>query len=289
MKEFYVMNLDMRRIAIIAGGALTVLGLALFIGMAIGRGQGERNARIATEENQQQKLGLPASESADPLVMASGPTSTGDAEAASMPVKNRQKPVEKFSSLEKTQAPVVPSVPEASSEVPLREDPLVAGPPRKKASAKKNHKVAKAETGEDEVSEKPRKKKSVAKAKRSEREEPEISGRVEHAKAKRKKRVVEADDDQLASVAGTASAQRAASARYTIQVAAFKRSSEAHGLIEKLKEEGIKAHSEKNGDFYLVTVGRTKSKGKLEKALSRLKELEYDAYIRKLSSPSDET
>jgi hypothetical protein len=55
------------------------------------------------------------------------------------------------------------------------------------------------------------------------------------------------------------------------------------------QEEGIKAHSEKNGDFYLVTVGRTKSKGKLEKALSRLKELEYDAYIRKLSSPTDET
>ena len=57
----------------------------------------------------------------------------------------------------------------------------------------------------------------------------------------------------------------------------------------KLKEEGIKARSEKNGEYYLVTVGRTKSKGKLEKALGRLKELEYDAYIRKLSAPSDET
>ncbi len=271
MKEFYVMNLDMRRIAIIAGGALTVLGLALFIGMAIGRGQGERNARISAEENQQQKLGLPASESADKLVLSSGPGVAG---------------TERFSAIEKPAAviPSVPSVPETKSEIPLREDPLVAGPPRKKASAKKAHKVV-----DDEVSDKPRKKKSVAKTKRSEREEPEISGRVEHTKAKRKKRVVEAEDDQLAAVAGTASAQRAAGARYTIQVAAFKRSSEAHGLIEKLKEEGIKAHSEKNGDFYLVTVGRTKSKGKLEKALSRLKELEYDAYIRKLSSPSDET
>ena len=32
-----------------------------------------------------------------------------------------------------------------------------------------------------------------------------------------------------------------------------------------------------------------KSKEKLSKALSRLKELEYDAYIRKLRSPSSET
>lgn len=295
MKEFYVMNLDFRRIAIIAGGALTVLGLALFIGMAIGRGQGEKNARVAAEESAQQKLGLPASESADKLVLASGPNG-GDSEAAALPVKSHRKPVEKFSSLEKTAVPVIPSVPEAKSEIPLREDPLVAGPPKRKTSAKK---IAKSD-GDDEAVEKPRKKKA-AKTKKAVREDSEISGSVEHgsttltagASAKKKKRkrtqLSEDADEQLATVAGTAKAAETSSARYTIQVAAFKRSSEANSLIEKLKREGIKAHSEKHGDFYLVTVGRTKSKSKLEKALSRLKELEYEAYIRKLSAPSDET
>lgn len=291
MKEFYVMNLDLRRIAIIAGGALTALGLALVIGMAIGRGQGEKNARIAAEEGQQQKLGLPASESADRLVLASGPaaTPTGDAEAAAMPVKNHRKPVEKFSSLEKTAVPVIPSVPEANSEIPLREDPLVAGPPKKKAAAKKNSKVARAESAEAE-DEKPRKKKT--KAKRAAGEDVEVSGSVEHAANKKRRKRSQLSDDadeQLTSVAGTAKAQTSGHTRYTIQVAAFKRSSEANSLVDKLKEEGIKAHSEKHGNFYLVTVGRTKSKSKLEKALARLKELEYDAYIRKLSAPSNET
>lgn len=296
MKEFYVMNLDFRRIAIIAGGALTVLGLALFIGMAIGRGQGEKNARVQAEEAAQQKLGLPASESADKLVLASGPGG-GDNEAAALPVRNQRKPVEKFSSLEKTAIPAVPSVPETKSEIPLREDPLVAGPPKRKTSAKK---MARNDS-DDEAVEKPRKKKT-AKAKKAVREDSEISGSVEHgstrltagasAKAKKKRKrsqLSEDADEQLATVAGTAKAAETSSVRYTIQVAAFKRSSEANGLIEKLKGEGIKAHSEKNGDFYLVTVGRTKSKSKLEKALSRLKELEYEAYIRKLSNPSDET
>ena len=286
MKEFYVMNLDFRRIAIIAGGALTVLGLALFIGMAIGRGQGEKNARVQAEEVQQhiaqQKLGLPASESADKLVLASGPNGNGgDSEAAALPVKNHRKPVEKFSSLEKTAVPAIPSVPEAKSEIPLREDPLVAGPPKRKKR-----------DGDDEAVEKPRKKKA-AKAKKAAREDSEISGSVEHAAKPKKKRkrtqLSEDADEQLATVAGTAKATETSAARYTIQVAAFKRSSEANSLIEKLKGEGIKAHSEKHGDFYLVTVGRTKSKSKLEKALSRLKELEYEAYIRKLSAPSDET
>lgn len=286
MKEFYVMNLDMRRIAIIAGGALTVLGLAIFIGMSIGRGQGERNARIAAEETQQQKLGLPPSESADKLVMASGPTDT-DAQRGG----RKTIPVEKFSALEKVNpVPSVPSVPEAKSEIPLREDPLVSGPPRKK-TAKKSQRLANEAAADDDAPAKPRRKKSLAKAKRADREESELSGSVEHKTAKRRKRssLSEDADEQLAPVAGTAKAERASSARYTIQVAAFKRSSEANGLIDKLKEEGIKARSEKNGDFYLVTVGRTKSKGKLGKALGRLKELEYDAYIRKLSAPSDET
>lgn len=289
MKEFYVMNLDLRRIAIIAGGALTALGLALVIGMSIGRGQGEKNARIAAEEGQQQKLGLPASESADRLVLASGPaaTQTGDAEAAAMPVKNHRKPVEKFSSLEKTAVPAVPSVPEAGSEIPLREDPLVAGPPKKKAVSKKSSKVTQVAEAEDE---KPRKRKT--KAKHAAREDAEVSGSVEHASHKKRRKrsqLSEDADEQLTSVAGTAKAQTSSHTRYTIQVAAFKRSSEANSLIDKLKEEGIKAHSEKHGGFYLVTVGRTKSKSKLEKALARLKELEYDAYIRKLSPPSNET
>lgn len=245
MKEFYVLNLDMRRIAIVAGGALTALGLTLFIGMAIGRGQGERNARMAAEEREQQKLGLapeaakPA-EHAEKVVIAQGPAAS-------------EKPAA---------APII-AAPESKSEIPLREDPLVSGPPKKKHSEKKSHKVAK-HVADEEVAEKPvRKKKALAKAKP--KEEPEVSGKVEHSK--------------VAAAAG----------RYTIQVAAFKRSSEANGLIEKLKGEGIKARSEHAGDYYLVTVGRTKSKEKLAKALSRLKELEYDAYIRKIKNPSEDT
>lgn len=283
MKEFYVMNLDLRRIAIIAGGALTALGLALFIGMAIGRSQGERNARISSEETQQQKLGLNSAESADKLVLASGPTDAGRA------VERRPADADRFAALEKV-TPSIPSVPETKSEIPLREDPLVAGPPKKTSAAKKARRTAKAEAADEEAGERPRKKKSVAKAKKA---ESEVSGRVEHAGAAKKRRkrsqLSEDADDQLAAVAGTAKAERTASARYTIQVAAFKRSSEANGLIEKLKGEGIKARTEHSGDFYLVTVGRTKSKSKLEKALSRLKELEYDAYIRRLSGASDET
>lgn len=264
MKEFYVLNLDARRIAIVAGGALAALGLAIIIGMSIGRGQGERAARIAQEDAQSQKLGLvpdapkPAPE-ADKLVMAQGPG------AVKAPV------------LEKHSEPAV------KGEIELREDPLVQGPPKKKAKAAPATRIA----ADDEAPvKKSRKKKALAKA--ASKDEPEISGGVDHAakghktaKAKRRKNT----DDEQESVA----AKGGESTRYTIQVAAFKRSSEAQGLVDKLKGEGIKAHSEKHGDFYLVTVGRTKTKEKLGKALSRLKELEYDAYIRKLKPASSET
>ncbi|MFZ5629002.1 MAG: SPOR domain-containing protein [Spirochaetota bacterium] len=233
MKEFYVLNLDYRRIAIIAGGALVALGLTLFIGMAIGKGQGERQALKLAAEADAQKLGLAPEpqkmpvESAEKVVVAQGPGASPVAEK-----------------------------PEAAptGEVPLREDPLVQGPPKKKIQ-----KGSTAKAGGDE-SDSPRKskrktKKAVAKA------EPEVSGKVDHA----------------------------AGGRYTIQVAAFKRAGEAQGLIAKLKEEGIKAQTEKSGAYYLVTVGRSKSKEKLSKALARLKELEYDAYIRKINKTSEET
>jgi len=284
MKEFYVMNLDMRRIAILVGGALTVLGLALFIGMAIGRSQGERNARLAAEELQK-----PASEmtqSADKLVMASGPTEMEVAPSRATaphrkPADPGMSPIPARKSAEAA-VPAIPSVPEAKSEIPLQEDPLVSGPPKK---AKKT--ARKAEEADDEKPA-PRLKKSKPK---SSKKETEIAGSIEHkVKPKRRKRsqLSEEADEQLASVAGTSKAKTAAGF-YTIQVAAFKRSSEAKDLIERLKGEGIKANSEKTGDYYLVTVGRTKSKGKLDKALSRLKELEYEAYIRKLKENSDET
>ena len=260
MKEFYVLNLDARRIAIVAGGALAVLGLALIIGMSIGRGQGERAARIANEEAQSQKLGLAAetpklpAESAEKLVIAQGPNTT------------------KMALSDKLQ---VAQVAPAKGEIELREDPLVQGPPKKRAKTEKPSRTEIAD--EDAPVKKPRKKKALAKAAKS--DEVEVSGRVEHA---RKKSNRSEDDEPVVSHKG-------GTARYTIQVAAFKRSGDAATLIEKLKGEGIKAHSEKHGDFYLVTVGRTKSKEKLSKALSRLKELEYDAYIRKLRSPSSET
>ncbi len=277
MKEFYVLNLDARRIAIVAGGALAVLGLALIIGMSIGRGQGERAARIASEETQSQKLGLAAetpklpAEPAEKLVMAQGPNPT------------------KMALSDKLQ---VAQVAPAKSEIELREDPLIQGPPKKRAKAAKRSNT---ELADDEAPvKKSRKKKALAKADKS--DEVEVSGRVEHGSAKLSKRETEdgrttgskkrtrrSDDEE------TVAESKGGSARYTIQVAAFKRSGDASTLIEKLKGEGIKAHSEKHGDFYLVTVGRTKSKDKLSKALSRLKELEYDAYIRKLRSPSSET
>lgn len=233
MKEFYVLNLDYRRIAIIAGGALVALGLTLFVGMAIGKGQGERQALKLAAEADAQKLGLvpevqknPA-EAADKVVIAQGP--------ASSPVAEKVEPV-------------------PASEIPLREDPLVQGPPRKKIQKAS---AAKAQADEGDVPRRARRKskKAIAKA------EPEVSGKVDHSTG----------------------------SRYTIQVAAFKRTAEAQGLIAKLREEGIKARSEKSGAYYLVTVGRSRSKAKLGKALARLKELEYDAYIRKIQKASEET
>jgi len=233
MKEFYVLNLDYRRIAIIAGGALVALGLTLFVGMAIGKSQGERQALKLAAEADAQKLGLlpeaqkNPTEAADKVIIAQGP---------------QPGPV-----TEKVQAAPV-------GEIPLREDPLVQGPPKKKI-----HKASAAKTQADE-GDTPRRakrksKKAIAKA------EPEVSGQVDH------------------STGG----------RYTIQVAAFRRAGEAQGLIAKLKEEGIRAQSEKSGSYYLVTVGRSRSKEKLSKALGRLKELEYDAYIRKIQKTSEDT
>lgn len=268
MKEFYVLNLDARRIAIVAGGALAVLGLALIIGMSIGRGQGERAARIANEGLESQKLGLAAevpkgpAEPAEKLVIAQGPNTT------------------KMALSDKLQ---VAQVAPPKGEIELREDPLIQGPPKKRAKAAKHTNT---EVADDEAPvKKSRKKKALAKADKS--DEVEVSGRVEHGSTAlttgAKKRNKRSDDEE------TVAESKGGSARYTIQVAAFKRSGDAATLIEKLKGEGIKAHSEKHGDFYLVTVGRTKSKDKLSKALSRLKELEYDAYIRKLRSPSSET
>ncbi|GAB4434580.1 MAG: hypothetical protein OHK0011_17730 [Turneriella sp.] len=233
MKEFYVLNLDYRRIAIIAGGALVALGLTLFIGMAIGKGQGERQALKLAAEADAQKMGLVPepqkmpSEHPDKVIVAQ-PLAAGPA-------------------AEKAEAAF-------AGEVPLREDPLVQGPPKKKA--RKASGVT-AEAGEIDAPRKSKRKlrRAVARA------EPEVSGKVDHA----------------------------AGSRYTIQVAAFRRAGEAQGLIAKLKEEGIKAQTEKSGAYYLVTVGRSRSKEKLSKALARLKELEYDAYIRKIHKTSEET
>jgi cell division septation protein DedD len=232
MKEFYVLNLDYRRIAIIAGGALVALGLTLFIGMAIGKGQGERQALKLAAEADAQKMGLvpePAKipvEHNDKVIVAQAPAAS---------------PAEKVETAE-------------AGAIPLREDPLVQGPPKKKIHKTSTVK-AEASEGDTPRREKRKSKKAIAKA------EPEVSGKVDHA----------------------------AGGRYTIQVAAFKRAGEAQGLIAKLKEEGIKAQTEKSGTYYLVTVGRSKSKEKLSKALARLKELEYDAYIRKIHKTSDET
>lgn len=277
MKEFYVLNLDMRRIAIVAGGALFALGLALTIGMAIGRGQGERAARVAAEEAQSQKLGLapePAKVAPEPtekLVVAQGPSS---AKAAL------------------SERPVPEAV--QKGEIELREDPLVQGPPKKKQ--KFNKLSAKLDMSTDEAPAKqPKKKKALAKA---ESGDAEVSGKINHGRKLARKTVREDDEEaeerpkkRIAKRTNTSDeADSAASGiRYTIQVAAFKRSGDAGTLIEKLKGEGIKAQTQKSGDFYLVTVGRSKSKEKLSKALSRLKELEYDAYIRKLKPASSDT
>ncbi|MBV6493191.1 MAG: Cell division protein FtsN [Turneriella sp.] len=260
MKEFYVMNLDMRRIAILVGGALVALGLTLFLGMAIGRSQSAKSDKLASDKDVASPVAS-SIESADKLVLASGPS----------PVRENVSPTP----VEIPSVPAVPSVPETKSEIPLKEDPLVSGPPRN-AAAKQHKKQAK-----------------------KTRTRSEVSGEIDHSKKhasgqKRKKRkvksVVSEDvDEELALVAGTAKAQSAARTRYTIQVAAFKRPTDAQNLVEKLKSEGIRARSEKSGDYYLVTVGRTKSKSKLDRALARLKELDYNVYIRKLSPPSDAT
>lgn len=232
MKEFYVLHLDYRRIAIIAGGALVVLGLTLFIGMAIGKGEGERQALKLAAEADAQKMGLVPEQQ-----------------------KTSPEPAEKIVVAQAPGVTPVPEKPEAvpNTGVPLREDPLVQGPPKKKIQ---QYRMAK-----DAVEQNDSPRRSRRKVKRAaHRAEPEISGKIDHS----------------------------AAGRYTIQVAAFRRAGEAQGLIAKLKAEGIKAQAEKRGAFYLVTVGRSRSKEKLSKALARLRELEYDAYIRKISKPSAE-
>lgn len=233
MREFYVLNLDARRIAILAGAALVILGLTLFVGMAVGKGQAERQALRLAAEADAQKMGLvpevPKSlpETGDKGVVAHATPAVAAAEK--LPVA-------------------------AADEVPLREDPLVQGPPKKK-------------------------NRSVASA----RAETQPREAARKTKGKSEKAVVALQPQ------GTGSFEAALPGRYTIQVAAFRRAAEAQGLIAKLKDEGIRARTERSGTYYLVTVGRSKSKEKLGKALARLKELEYDAYIRKISKPSAET
>jgi cell division septation protein DedD len=229
MKEFYVMNLDKKRIAIIAGGALFALGVSLMIGMSIGRGQSERAQKISADENQLQKLGL-------------GPEPVGGLTDSKIVMASGPQPVPAQAAIS------VPGPANIAPEIPLRADPLVSGPPK---SHKKSHrKQAVRKPAENAVA----LHKTTGKSKAIAKGTPEIKGKVDHS-----------------------------ALRYTIQVAAFKRSSEAGGLVTKLKAEGIKAHTEKKGTYYLVTVGRTRNKSKLTKALARLKELEYDAYIRKLN------
>ena len=248
MKEFYVLNLDWRRMAIIAGGALVALGITLMVGMSIGRGQGER-ASAQQNEELSQKPALPTDPArvpADKMVIAAGPAAINE-----------------------------PAVPEAKAaavqgDIPLQEDPLVQGPPRKNKTRKPVARLG--DSSRESESAKPRNRTKKAKAARSE-EGAELAGKVEHTK---KRKAVAALD-------------KGDGVQFTIQVAAFKRAGEATGLISKLKEEGIKARTEKTNGFYLVTVGRSKSKEKLAKALARLKELEYEAYIRKITTDSEET
>jgi len=251
MKEFYVLNLDWRRMAIIAGGVLVALGVTLMVGMSIGRGQGERAAAQLTDELAQKPAlpGDPTRVPADKMVIAAGPMPVGEPAAA-----------------EAKPAPT----PAAQGDIPLKEDPLVQGPPRKKVTRKPVARLGDSSRESEAASPVIRRKKAKS---QSADEGVELAGKVEHSK---KRKVV-------------AESARTDGARFTIQVAAFKRAGEASGLISKLKEEGIKARSEKNGGFYLVTVGRSKSKEKLAKALARLKELEYEAYIRKISTESEET
>jgi cell division protein FtsN len=253
MKEFYVLNLDWRRLAIIAGGALVALGITLMIGMSIGRGQGERTAAQVTDELGA-KPGLPGDPTragAEKFVFAAGPT----------PGAESQEP------------PATALLAQPKSDIPLQADPLVAGPPRKKMTRKTTHRLSDSSQANEATPIRSRKKKTRTEL--ASQETSEVAGSVDHSK-KRKKIAHNSETNPEA-------------ARFTIQVAAFKRAGDASGLIARLKEEGIKARSEKTGGFYLVTVGRSKSKDKLNKALARLKELEYAAYIRKIRNDSEET
>ena len=116
MKEFYVLNLDWRRMAIIAGGALVALGITLMVGMSIGRGQGERAAAQVTDELSQKPAlpGDPTRVPADKMVISAGPSAVAEPAVAE----------------------AKPSPAPAQGDIPLKEDPLVQGPPRKKVSRK---------------------------------------------------------------------------------------------------------------------------------------------------------
>jgi len=231
MKNFFIINLDFKRIILVAGGLLFLLGSFLYLGMIIGQKKSSSEQTVALSDPY--KDGLQSS----PL--ESKPIDPARAETVPP----------------KLDLPKSPLTAKVEHGLEIQSDPLIQGPPKSayvKKPIKKISKASSSETDETATSRKNtgKKKDTVV-----------VSGKIEHGKTDPK-------------------------ARYVIQVAAYKKESDAIRLISKLKENGLKARSEHTGNFYFVVVGKTRNKEKLEKALSKLKDLEYDAYIRKISAES---
>ena len=85
-----------------------------------------------------------------------------------------------------------------------------------------------------------------------------------------------------AEVVQEKAAEPAVSGVYTVQVASFKQAKFADQEVEVLKKKGYEAFSVAKGDYYLVCVGKYKSKTQAEKTSKSLKSKYKDNITRRL-------
>jgi len=229
MKNYFIINLDSKRIILLAGGLLFLLGSSLYFGMMIGQKKSTTEQSNALTDPYKENL---QNSPLEPKIAT--------------PVKADAVPAKLESSKTIAAEKVEPGL-------EIQSDPLVQGPPKAthdKKLSKNNNKAGSKEST-----------KTTTANKNGNTKEQIVAGKIKHGKTDPK-------------------------SRYVIQVAAYEKESDATRLISKLKESGLKARTEHTGHFYLVVVGKARNKEKLEKALAKLKELEYDAYIRKSSADS---
>lgn len=147
MKQFYVMNLDARRVIIIAGLLFSLLGMALYAGMRIGK----KNDSV-THSSYTEPLGKIENLPKEPEIPKAGqvvlpaqadvlPALTKIPEAKA---ENSEKAIsEKMSELN------VPAKKATETDLEVQEDPMISRPPRaKKTEAAEKTATVKAKPGE---------------------------------------------------------------------------------------------------------------------------------------------